>query len=97
MNKPLDFLVDDEISKAAFYQLLKESFYPLVLAASGERASAIRGDRVDRLVGAEEDRPVDRRIAARRIRPDVDQILVLPVNRHQLPRPRRQPLLLRRR
>lgn len=32
MNKPLDFLVDDEISKAAFDQLLKESFYPLVLA-----------------------------------------------------------------
>ena len=50
MNKPLDLLIDDEISKAAFYQLLKESFYPLVLAASGERASAIRGDRVDRLV-----------------------------------------------
>ncbi len=50
MNKPLDFLVDDEISKAAFYQLLKESFYPLVLAASGERASAVRGDRVQHLV-----------------------------------------------
>ena len=32
MNKPLDLLIDDEISKAAFYQLLKEPFYPLVLA-----------------------------------------------------------------
>jgi hypothetical protein len=26
MNKPLDLLIDDEISKAAFYQLLKEPF-----------------------------------------------------------------------
>lgn len=29
MNKSLDLLIDDEISKAAFYQLLKEPFPPL--------------------------------------------------------------------
>jgi hypothetical protein len=32
MNKTLDLLIDEEISKASSDLLLKESFYPLVLA-----------------------------------------------------------------
>jgi hypothetical protein len=32
MNKPLELIIDDEISKAAFDLLFKESFYPLVLS-----------------------------------------------------------------